>query len=57
MRSHCCVLELEEIAVGGQRLAKHVPAATNTRNNRRTVGVVVFYTVCVESKESLCVCL
>jgi hypothetical protein len=29
-----------------QRLGKTVTAATNSHNNRRTVGRVVFYTVC-----------
>jgi hypothetical protein len=38
--------------VARQRLGKHVPAATNTQNNRRTVGCVVFYKVRVISKES-----
>jgi hypothetical protein len=38
-------------------LGRHVPAATNTRNNRRIVGGVVFYAVLVVSKESLWVCL
>jgi hypothetical protein len=40
-----------------QRLGKHVPAATNTRNNRRNVGRVILYAVRVLSKESLWVCL
>jgi hypothetical protein len=40
-----------------QRLGKGVPASTNTRNNRRTVGPVVFCTVSVLSKESLWVCV
>jgi hypothetical protein len=43
--------------VDRQRLGKHVPAATNTRNNRRIVGRVVFYTVRVVSKEGLWICL
>jgi hypothetical protein len=32
--------------VGRQWLGKHVTAATNTRNHRRSVGRVVFYLVC-----------
>jgi hypothetical protein len=43
--------------VSRQRLCKHVPAATNTRNNRRIVGPVVFGVVLVASKESLWACL
>jgi hypothetical protein len=43
--------------IARQRLGKHVPAATNTRNNRRIVGRVIFYAVCVLSKESPWVCL
>jgi hypothetical protein len=39
-----------------QRLGKHFPAATNTRN-RRIVGRVIFYSVRVISKESLWVFL
>jgi hypothetical protein len=35
----------EETAFATQRLSKHIPAATNTRNNRKTVGRGVFYTV------------
>jgi hypothetical protein len=35
-----------------QRLGKHVPAATNTRNNRRIVAWVVFYAVRVVSHKS-----
>jgi hypothetical protein len=44
-----CVLLL---IVARQRLGKHVPAATNTRNNRRIVGEVVFWAAPVVSKES-----
>jgi hypothetical protein len=40
-----------------QRFGKHVPAATNTRNSRKIVGLVIFYTVRVLSKESVWVCL
>jgi hypothetical protein len=40
-----------------QRLGKHVSAATNTPNNRRIVGLIIFYAVRVLSKESLGVCL
>jgi hypothetical protein len=43
--------------VARQRLGKHIPAATNTRNNRRIVEGVVFYTVHDVSKDSLWVCL
>jgi hypothetical protein len=38
-------------------LGKHVPAATYTRRNQRIVGRVIFYAVCVLSKESLWACL
>jgi hypothetical protein len=40
-----------------QRLCKPVPAATNTRNNRRIVGCVIFSAVRVLLKESMGVCL
>jgi hypothetical protein len=40
-----------------QRLGKHVTAATNTCNNRRNVGLVIFCAVRILSKESLWVCL
>jgi hypothetical protein len=43
--------------VGRQRLVKYVPVATNTSKNIRILVDVVFYTVCVLSKESLWVCL
>jgi hypothetical protein len=43
--------------VARQRLGRHVPMATNTRNSRRIVGGFVFCTVLVVSKESLRVCL
>jgi hypothetical protein len=43
--------------VARQRLGRHVPAATNTHNNRIIARTVVFYTVRVVSKESLWVCL
>jgi hypothetical protein len=36
-----------------QQLSKHVQAATNTCNNRGTVGCIIFYAVHVLSKESL----
>jgi hypothetical protein len=39
--------------VARQRLGKHVPAATNTRNNRRIVGRVVLYAIRVVAKESI----
>jgi hypothetical protein len=38
--------------VAGRRLGKHVPAARDTRNNRRIVGRVVFYIVRAVSKKS-----
>jgi hypothetical protein len=43
--------------VARQRLGEHVLEATNTRNNRRIVGLVVFYAARVVWKESLWVCL
>jgi hypothetical protein len=42
--------------IARQQLGKHVPAATNTRNNRRIVGRVIFYSVRVLPKKSLWVC-
>jgi hypothetical protein len=39
-----------------QPLGKHVPLATNARNNKN-VGRVVFYEVRVLSEESMCVCV
>jgi hypothetical protein len=47
---HVCI-------VASQQLDKHVPAATNTHNNRRNDGSVIFYTVRVVSEGSLWVCL
>jgi hypothetical protein len=41
------------LIVAKQRLGKRVPPATNTRNNRRIVGRVVFCAGRVVSKESL----
>jgi hypothetical protein len=41
--------------VARQRLGIHVPAAANTRNDRRTVGRVIFYAVSVSYQSSLCV--
>jgi hypothetical protein len=43
--------------VARQRLGKHVPAATNSRNNRRIVGRFDFYMTRVLSKNSLWVCM
>jgi hypothetical protein len=40
-----------------QRLGKHVPTATNTRNDKRIVRRFIFYTVRVLTKESLWVFL
>jgi hypothetical protein len=40
-----------------QRLGKHVPAATNTRDNRRSVGRIIFCAVPVLSKQRIWVCL
>jgi hypothetical protein len=45
------------LIVARQRLGRHVPVATNTRNNSRIPGGAVFYTVRVVWKESLWVCL
>jgi hypothetical protein len=42
--------------IAKQRLGKHVPAATNTRINRKIVGHI-FCVVRVVSKESMWVCL
>jgi hypothetical protein len=39
--------------IARQRLGKHVSAATSTRNNKSTVGRVIFYAVRVLSKESV----
>jgi hypothetical protein len=36
--------------VARQRLGKHIPMATNIRNNKRTVVCVVFFTIQVVSK-------
>jgi hypothetical protein len=43
--------------VAKQQLGEHVPAATNRRNSRTTVGPVIFCAVHVVSKESLCASL
>jgi hypothetical protein len=43
MLSVCLCVYLPVIA--RQRLGKQVHATTNTRNNKRTVGCTVFYTV------------
>jgi hypothetical protein len=42
--------------VAKQRLGKHVPVTTKTRNNRRIVELVIFCEVRVSSKETLWVC-
>jgi hypothetical protein len=52
-----CVCMCIPHIVATQRLSKHVPAAMNTRNNRRTVGCIVFNAAFVIPKESLWVCL
>jgi hypothetical protein len=52
-----CVCICIPSIVARQRFGKHVHAATNTSNNRRTVGRFVFYAVRVVSNESLWVCL
>jgi hypothetical protein len=39
--------------VARQPLGRHVPVATNTRDNRRNIGDVVFYVVRVILKESV----
>jgi hypothetical protein len=41
--------------VARQQLGRHVPAATNTRDNRRIVRGIVFYTVRVVSSVSVCI--
>jgi hypothetical protein len=43
--------------IARQRLDKHIPAATNTRNSRRTVRRVIFCAVRDLSKECQWVCL
>jgi hypothetical protein len=43
--------------IATQRLGKHVPAATNTCNNKRIIGRFILFAVCVVSKESLWVSL
>jgi hypothetical protein len=40
-----------------QRLGKHIPEATNTYNNRRIIGLVIFYVVSLLWNETLWVCL
>jgi hypothetical protein len=66
MRSPCCLHKsLPSVrvsmcispTVARQQLVRHVPMATNTCNNRRTVGGAVFYTVHAISKDSLWVCV
>jgi hypothetical protein len=47
----------ETTFVSRQGLDKHVPAANNTRNNKRIVGRIIFYAVCELSQESLWACL
>jgi hypothetical protein len=42
-----CVCTCIPPIVVRQRFGKHVPAATNTRNNRGIAGCVVFYAVLV----------
>jgi hypothetical protein len=43
------LLSVSSPNVAGQRLGKHVPATTNTHNNRRTLERGVFYAVYVVS--------
>jgi hypothetical protein len=38
-------MDPEEMTVARQRLGKHVPAATNKRNSRRTLGRIAFCVV------------
>jgi hypothetical protein len=45
------------VSVARQPLGRHVPAATNTSNNRRIVEGVVLCTARLVSKENLWVCL
>jgi hypothetical protein len=52
-----CVSMCIPSTVVRQLLDEHVPAATNTRNNRRILGHVIFYAVRVLSEESLWVSL
>jgi hypothetical protein len=47
-----CVCACIPPVVARQLLGKHVPAVTNTRDNRRNVGCVVFYAARDISKES-----
>jgi hypothetical protein len=54
-RSVCLYVYLPIVA--RYRLSKHIPAVTNTRNNRRIVGDVVVYAARIVTKESLWVCL
>jgi hypothetical protein len=43
--------------VARQQLGKNITATTNTLNNRRIVGSIIFFAVCVVSKESRRECL
>jgi hypothetical protein len=54
-RQCVCVCILPTVA--RKWLCKQFPASANTRSNRRTVRCIVFYAVCVISKESLWVFL
>jgi hypothetical protein len=40
--------------VARQWLSKHIPAATNTHNNRSIVGGVIYYTLHAITRESVC---
>jgi hypothetical protein len=48
-----CACMCISLIVVRQQLDKHVPAATNTLNNRKIVGCVIFYAVRVLSKERM----
>jgi hypothetical protein len=50
-------LYMQPPIIAEKRLGKHVPAATNTRNNKIIIRRIVFYAARVVSKESLWVCL
>jgi hypothetical protein len=49
--SHCKATALLSVSIFLGR-GKHVPAETNTRNNRKTVERFILYAACVLSKES-----
>jgi hypothetical protein len=53
----CVSVCVSPTTVARQWLSKHIPALSNTHNNRKIVECIIFYTVCVISIQTLWVSL